>query len=207
VEVRAGERVLIVGERGTSKTQLFRALAGLWPWGAGSILLPAGEPMLYFPRGSPYLPRGTLEDVLVYPEGAGRFEAGSSERALQRLGLARLTPLLHEVRRWERELSGDEQLSLAFARVLLHAPGWLVIEDIFGSLERETLEHVLDVFAHELKSTAVIHIGSAESDDPWRGRVLHLLRADARFAPAPARPADLTPAGDRGHAPRGARRP
>ncbi len=35
VEIAAGERVLIVGEPGTAKTLLFRALAGLWPWGAG----------------------------------------------------------------------------------------------------------------------------------------------------------------------------
>jgi putative ATP-binding cassette transporter len=207
VEVRAGERVLIVGERGTSKTQLFRALAGLWPWGAGSIILPAGEAILYFPRGSPYLPRGTLEDVLVYPADAARFKPGQAAGALQRLGLARLLPLLHEVRRWERELSDDEQLSLAFARVLLHAPAWLIIEDIFGGLERETLEHVVDVFAHELRNTAVIHIGSAETDDPWRGRVLHLMRAGAPRAPALPPPADLSRVGNKGRPSRRARRP
>ena len=40
VEVKAGERVLIVGQAGTGTTQLFRALAGLWSWGAGRIALP-----------------------------------------------------------------------------------------------------------------------------------------------------------------------
>jgi len=33
VVVKAGERVLVVGAPGTGKTLLFRALAGLWPWG------------------------------------------------------------------------------------------------------------------------------------------------------------------------------
>jgi len=172
--------VLIVGERGTSKTQLFRAFAGLWPWGAGSITVPAAESILYFPRGSPYLPRGTLEEVLAYPAGGDHFKDSECQGALERLGLGRLTPLLHEARRWDRELSEDEQLSVAFARVLLHAPAWLVIDDVFGALERETLEHVIDIFAHELERTAVIHIGSAASDDPWRSRVLHLLRPDLR---------------------------
>jgi putative ATP-binding cassette transporter len=181
VEVHPGDRVLIVGERGTSRTQLFRALAGLWPWGAGRITRPEGEPILYFPRGTPYLPRGTLAEVLAYPLGVESFEPAEFARSLARLGLTRLAPLLPQARRWDRELSQDEQLSLAFARVMLHAPPWLVIDDTFSVLERETLEHVIDVFAHELKSTGVIHIGSAETRDPLRSRVLlHLIKCPVR---------------------------
>jgi putative ATP-binding cassette transporter len=186
VEVRSGERVLIVGERGTSKTQLFRALAGLWPWGTGSITRPGDEPILYFPRGAPYLPRGTLQEALVYPAGVESFTESDCAHALTRLGLARLVPLLHEIRRWDRDLSEDEQLSLAFARVLLHAPDWLVIDDTFGALERETLEHVVDVFGHELKATAVIHIGSPNTRDPWRSRELRLVCSPGHSAPQEA---------------------
>ena len=61
VAVKAGERVLILGAPGTGKTQLFRALAGLWPWGSGQITRPQGEHIFYLPRGTPYLPRGTLQ--------------------------------------------------------------------------------------------------------------------------------------------------
>src|SRR5882757_694595 len=43
VDIGPGERVLIVGEAGTGKTLLFRALAGLWPWGSGTITRPKGE--------------------------------------------------------------------------------------------------------------------------------------------------------------------
>src|SRR6266404_634728 len=64
VEIKAGERVLIVGESGTGKTLLFRALAGLWPWGAGRITRPGGEEILCMPR-TPYLPPGTLREVLA----------------------------------------------------------------------------------------------------------------------------------------------
>ena len=61
VEVKAGEHVLVVGEPGVGKTLLFRALAGLWPWGAGCIARPSGEPVFFMPR-RPYLPPGTLRD-------------------------------------------------------------------------------------------------------------------------------------------------
>lgn len=179
VEVAAGDRILIVGERGTSKTQLFRALAGLWPWGAGRIIRPPGEQILYFPRGTPYLPRGTLQEVLAYPLSVESFDPGAFAHALSRLALERLVPLLAQTRRWDRELTEDEQLSVAFARIALHAPPWLIIDDTFGALERETLERVIDVFTHELKGSGVIHIGSAETRDPLRSRVLHLVKCPA----------------------------
>ena len=67
VQIKRGERVLIVGESGTGKTLLFRALAGLWPWGSGTVTHPADEEILYMPR-TPYLPPGTLREVLAYPK-------------------------------------------------------------------------------------------------------------------------------------------
>ncbi|MGH8325308.1 MAG: ABC transporter ATP-binding protein/permease [Steroidobacteraceae bacterium] len=186
VEVRVGERVLILGEPGTGKTQLFRALAGLWPWGAGSIARPKDEPVLYFPRGTPYLPRGTLREVLAYPATGEGYTDQAAANALRRLGLERLVPLLGETRRWERELSADEQLSLAFARVVLQRPPWMVIDDTFGSLDGDTLARVIDVFANELERTSVIHIGSAQARDPLFSRIVHLVKAPTGRREAPS---------------------
>src|SRR5271165_4242941 len=59
VELKAGERVLIVGQAGTVTTLLFRALAGLYPWGEGRITRPKGTNIEYMPHAS-YLPPGTL---------------------------------------------------------------------------------------------------------------------------------------------------
>jgi putative ATP-binding cassette transporter len=190
VEVRAGERVLIVGEPGTNRTLLFRALAGLWHSGSGRVVLPSGESILYFPRGTPYLPQGTLREVLAYPMKVESVEPEACAQALRRLGLERLVPLLDSARRWDRELSGDEQLSLAFARVLVQEPAWVLIDDVFGSLDGDTLERVVDVFAHELVHTGVIHIGASQARDPLFGRVVHLVRCQPQRAAAPARPAE-----------------
>lgn len=189
VEVRAGERVLIVGEPGTNRTLLFRALAGLWHSGSGRVVLPSGEPILYFPRGTPYLPQGTLREVLAYPMKVESVEPEACAQALRRLGLERLVPLLDTARRWDRELSGDEQVSLAFARVLVQEPAWVLIDDVFGSLDGDTLERVVDVFAHELAHTGVVHIGASQARDPLFGRVVHLVRCQPQRAAAAARPA------------------
>jgi putative ATP-binding cassette transporter len=82
--------------------------------------------------------------------------------------------------RWDRELSQDEQLCLAFARIVLQTPRWALIDDSLGALDDEALERVIDVFANELEGTTVIHIGrAAQARDPLYTRVLHLVKAPA----------------------------
>jgi vitamin B12/bleomycin/antimicrobial peptide transport system ATP-binding/permease protein len=175
VEVTAGERVLIVGEPGTGKTLLFRALAGLWPWGAGRITWPNGEELMYMPR-TPYLPPGTLGEVLAYPSKVESFRARAFTDALYLLGLRRLVPMLETSRRWDRELSDDEQQSLAFARVVLHAPPWVLIDEVLDSIDEDTRERVLSIFATDLKHTGIIHIGRGKRHDALFARVLHLIK-------------------------------
>jgi putative ATP-binding cassette transporter len=184
IVIRAGEHVLIVGSPGTGKTLLFRALAGLWPWGSGRVSRPDGEQILYLPRGTPYLPRGTLREVLAYPMKVDGFEDSRFAHALGRLRLERLLPALDETRRWDRELSQDEQLNLALARIVLQSPPWVLLDDTFGSLDDEALESVIDVFTNELKRTTVIHIGrAAQMHLPLFSRVLHLIKATEAAGP------------------------
>jgi len=177
IAMRSGERILILGAPGTGKTQLFRALAGLWPWGAGQITRPRGEQLFYLPRGTPYLPRGTLREVLAYPQKADTYGASSYTRALYRLGVERLALMLDENHRWDRELSQDEQLCLVFARILIQNPPWVLLDGTFGSLEDDVLELVMDVFTNELKATGVIHIGGAGEAQALFSTVLHLVKS------------------------------
>jgi putative ATP-binding cassette transporter len=174
VQIRAAERVLIVGESGTGKTLLFRALAGLWPWGAGTVTHPANQELMYMPR-TPYLPPGTLREVLAYPLDGARFDGKIFEDCLKRLSLDRLLPMLDVTQRWDRELSEDEQQAVAFARVLLHKPPWLLIDEVLDSLDEEGLQRVTEIFAEDLRSTAIIHIGRSGNPGLFP-RVLHLIK-------------------------------
>jgi vitamin B12/bleomycin/antimicrobial peptide transport system ATP-binding/permease protein len=175
IEIRTGEKVLIVGESGTGKTLLFRALAGLWPWGAGRVAHPRGEELLYMPR-TPYLPPGTLREVLAYPSATAAFDAAAYAKALARLKLDRLVPLLDVSQRWDHELSEDEQQTLAFARVVLHAPPWILIDEVLDGLDEDARQAILDIFAEDLLHTGVIHIGRADAHDHLFSRVLHLVK-------------------------------
>ena len=175
VEVKAGERVLIVGEPGTGKTLLFRALAGLWPWGAGRVLHPKGEELFYMPR-TPYLPPGTLREALAYPSSVEKFSAQDYSGALTRLGLESLDPLLDVTKRWDRELNEDEQQRLAFASLLLHAPHWVLIDEVLDSLDEDSLQRVSEVLTKDLERTGIVYIGRAETRNGMFSRVVHLIK-------------------------------
>lgn len=177
VVVRAGEHTLIIGAPGEGKTPLFRALSGLWPWGRGRVVRPAGESVMYVPRGTPYLPRGSLREALAYPLLTDRFADRDYVRALEQTGLARYVNSLDATQRWDRELREDEQMAVALARVVLHAPDWVVFDDTFSAMEDEALERVIRLFASDLARTTVVHIGrSTQANLPLFARVLHLTR-------------------------------
>ncbi len=179
VVIRSGEHVLICGTPGEGKTPLFRALSGLWPWGSGRIVRPRGESVMYVPRGTPYLPRGTLREALAYPLLTDRFADRAYVPALEGTGLGRYVKRLDATERWDRELREDEQMALALARVMLHAPDWVVFDDTFSTMEDETLERIIDLFTRDLTGTTIIHIGrSSQAHLPLFSRVLHLTRLD-----------------------------
>jgi putative ATP-binding cassette transporter len=179
--LRAGQRLLILGAAGTEKTLLFRALAGLWPRGSGTVGRPSGEVIHYMPRGTPYLPRGTLADVVCYALAPASYPREAMAAALASVGLQRLEPLLGETRRWDQELSVDEQLLLGFARVVLQSPHWLVMDQAFGAFDNDTLQRVIDVFKGPLAQTGIIHIGSAgEAHDRLFTQVVHIVKAPER---------------------------
>jgi putative ATP-binding cassette transporter len=184
VEIKAGERVLIVGEPSSGKTLLFYALAGLWPWGGGSIAWPKGEKVLHVPR-IPYLPPGTLREVLAYPAKVEDFDDRSFIAVLLRLGLERLTPMLDVKLPWRRELSADEQQVIGFARALLQRPAWVLADEALESVYEETRRRVFDVLAHDLSRAGIVYIGRAEAHDGFYSRVLHIVRDPNAHSLAP----------------------
>ena len=175
VEVAPGDRILILGEPGTGKSVLFRALAGLWPWGAGRIALPPRQSMMFVPR-RPYLPPGSLRAALAYPLPETTYKDSELVDALECCGLKQLTTSLDRESRWDRELSDDDQQCLVFARLPLHKPRWVVIDQALDSLEEHVRERILAVFREVLADTAIIDIGQRKPRDHLFTRVIHLVK-------------------------------
>ena len=175
VEVAPGDRILILGEPGTGKSVLFRALAGLWPWGAGRIALPPRQSMMFVPR-RPYLPPGSLRAALAYPLPETTYKDSELVDALECCGLKQLTSSLDRESRWDRELSDDDQQCLVFARLPLHKPRWVVIDQALDSLEEHVRERILGVFRDVLADAAIIDIGQRKRHDHVFTHVIHLVK-------------------------------
>ena len=175
VEVKAGEHVLVVGEPGAGNTLLFRALAGLWPWGAGRIVRPRDATVFFMPH-RPYLPPGTLREVLAYPQRAENFEPHVFNAALERVGLPRLAPMLDRASRWDLELNSDEQQRLRLARLVVHRPRWVVLDELLDGIGSDARTRALEIFSRDLKDAAIIHIGRSKTADPSFTRVVHLVK-------------------------------
>jgi vitamin B12/bleomycin/antimicrobial peptide transport system ATP-binding/permease protein len=175
VEIAPGERVLIVGDSGSGKTMLFRAIAGLWPWGSGRIALPLSNSVMFVPR-HPYVPLGTLRAAIVYPSPETAYTDKQIMAALQSAGLNRLSSSLDRIARWDRELTDDEQQCLVFTRLLLRKPRWVVIDEALHALEDDAHQRMISLFREELKGAAVINIGRPEAKNHFFKRVLHLIK-------------------------------
>lgn len=174
VSVKPGERVLIIGETGAGKSTLFRAVAGLWPWGSGTILTPPPATMAFLPQ-RPYLPLGTLRNALTYPGAPGAFSDADVEEALERCDLGNLVAKLDQVDRWDKELSLGEQERLAFARLLLHKPGWVFLDEATAALDQDSQDRIMRLFDAELKDTTVLSIGHRPDLAAYHTRTLQLI--------------------------------
>ncbi len=139
-----GEGVVICGESGTGKSSLLRALAGLWYRGSGRIVHPPQDAILFLPQ-QPYMILGSLRSQLLYPNTAREINDAELLGLLNRVRLPDLAERfggLDAERDWEKVLSFGEQQRLAFARVLISRPRYVVLDEATSALDATNEAHL-----------------------------------------------------------------
>lgn len=156
-EICAGERVLIGGDPGAA-VKLFKVVAGLWPWGKGTVDLPCDAHIFFMPQ-RPYMPIGTLRGVLTYPSAMECFTDAQLEAALELVGLAHLMPRADDTAIWEQTLTAGEQQRLGFARLLLHRPKWVFLQEATDALDPEGERSLMELLINEFPTAAILTVG------------------------------------------------
>lgn len=176
VRIDAGEKVIVTGESGSGKSTLIRAIAGLWPWGSGDIRLPPDRPIAFVPQ-RPYLPVGTLREVLLYPAGAMKVEEKALQAALGRCGLATLVKRLDEPdTRWDQILSGGERQKIAFCRLLIQRPSIIILDESTSALDEDSQLSLLTLLREDLSYATVVSVGHRPGIEDFHDRKIELKK-------------------------------
>ncbi len=157
ITLAPGSSTVLSGRSGTGKSTLFRALAGIWPFGSGTVERPAGQTM-FLPQ-KPYIPLGTLRRAVTYPAAMDAFPQQKVADALADAGLGFLVPELDVDMSWGQRLSGGEQQRLALARALLTRPDWLFLDEATASLDPDGEAELYRLLRERLPGTTLLSIG------------------------------------------------
>ena len=171
-EIGPGEHVLIQGKTPVCH-KLVLAVAGLWPWGAGKVTLPAGA-NVFFASDRPYVPVGALGQAVCYPLSLGVCVPDDVNSALRRVGLGDWVGQLGVVEDWDHVLSAAQQQRLSFARMLLHRPDWIFLAEATSALDAAGQREMADLLMAELPKATVVSVGRAGLFDGFFKRVLHV---------------------------------
>ncbi|TYB48186.1 ABC transporter ATP-binding protein [Actinomadura chibensis] len=160
-EVRAGECLAVVGQSGSGKTTIARAVAGLHRADAGTILLDGSPlPPTAHARGRDQLrriqlvfqdpfaslnPRRTVGDSVGRPLRVLRGMSRSEARAEVARLLDRVRIRADAAAAYPGELSGGECQRVAIARGLASAPDLLVCDEITSALDVSVQAAVLEL--------------------------------------------------------------
>jgi putative ATP-binding cassette transporter len=152
-----GQSVMISGPSGQGKSTLLRTLAGIWPYASGALTKPVDARTLFAPQKA-YVPPGPLRWAIEYPGLDGAADSEALVSALQTVGLDSLTASLDVEDAWARRLSGGEAQRLVWARIILHRPDVLFLDEATANLDAEWEEAFYTHLKRELPGLTLVSV-------------------------------------------------
>jgi putative ABC transport system ATP-binding protein len=199
-QVRAGERVAIMGRSGSGKSTLLNLISGIDQPDGGTVEIDGvavsalGEPARTLFRrahvGFVYqffnlIPTlDVAENVRLVLELNGVHGAAARARSLAALERVGLAARAHSA---VDQLSGGEQQRVAIARSLVHEPGLLLADEPTGNLDDATAREILPVLLSltRARGTTLVMVTHDEALAATADRILELREGRLHERPPP----------------------
>jgi putative ATP-binding cassette transporter len=172
-------------------------LAGVWPFGSGTVHVPKNATVMILPQ-RPYFPIAPLAAAVAYPAEPSTSDSDRIAELVEAVGLPALAARIDKEAHWNRMLSPGEQQRLGIARALLHEPDYLFLDEATASLDEPSEAALYRLLAARLRKTAVISIGHRSTrvathrrflvltPDVATHRLVERAAGELRATPAPA---------------------
>ncbi|KAF4688965.1 ATP-binding cassette sub- D member 3 [Perkinsus olseni] len=168
VDAHSDNGMIITGPNGCGKSGVLRTIVGLWSSGGGTLSAPPGKQLHYVPT-KPYMPEGTLADLVTYPDKAGVAELTLSrvEECLEHVHLSYLIQrqvggLLTSDEDWENKLSLGEQQRIGMARLFFRHPRWALLDECTSAVALDGEEEMYRYLRDKYQCTVL-----TASQKPW----------------------------------------
>lgn len=169
-----GQKWLIKGKSGSGKSTLFRCLAGIWPFAGGTIRYPSGEGNVMFLPQKPYLPNGSLCELLSYPNLPNRFSREEYQKVLHQVCLDHMVAQLDVVDVWSQILSPGEQQRICLGRAILQQPDFLFLDEATSALDPETEAAVFKAIIEYLPDTTLVTIAHSDRLEHYHDHLMSI---------------------------------
>jgi len=187
LSVGNNQHLLVVGPSGCGKTSLLRMVSGLWSPREGTVTSPPPGELLFIPQ-KPYMTLGTLREQLCYPQqpDPDLFSDDHLRSVLELVNLGALIqryPDFNVKQDWPRLLSLGEQQRLAFARLLLNSPSYVVLDEATSAVDVKTERLLYNLLTE--RNISFISVGHRPTLTAFHDNVLELDGSGAwRLLPA-----------------------
>lgn len=176
-----GNNYLIKGVSGIGKSTFMRAMAGIWPFVSGEIIFPEKTHMMFLPQ-LPYMPIGTLAESILFPDKHEPTQMHKLEEVLRDCRLENFIPRLNETAPWSEQLSPGEQQRIAFARVLLHKPDWVFMDESTSMLDLASEAYLYKMLKEKLPGCSFVSVGHRPSLDALHDHIVDMAKYSERMA-------------------------
>jgi putative ATP-binding cassette transporter len=127
--------------------------------------------VLFLPQ-KPYLPLGTIREIVAYPAPPEGVSDAMLREALEAVELPELTGRLDESANWALRLSPGEQQRIAFARALVQKPDWLFLDEATSAIDEEAEARLYALLRERLPGATLFSVGHRSTLRPFHARRL-----------------------------------